>query len=468
MQYIPYYDVDAISNIDERFRLWGQLADWSDRTEDGTPAVNVYEWVKSDVPPSEWDALAEVEEGNTSIPEASRKAGRARQVLFEDVSGEWVPLKHKWEEFDVVIEGVDQTGGTYRFSVTEFISGDELNVYINGRISEENVTVPPALEIDVDDLVETDRVRFVKLVPTDEDFIEAEIEAGNLLRDYEYTQIDVYNDIGVAVTDYYFWVDNKGTRSDKQLMSPSDAAQGLVEIPTPYVFFQKPLSSEVVEVNGTQVVLPVRFVQSIIRGLRGLIDDDFRYVIRFTRDFTLRDSLEHGKTEMELKNLHDEWELFREQQPYHIKRSLWDKITESMVGYTLANSTVRVPSYERELYDQQWETDTQYGLRTDQTFVSSDLATSSILADLKNPDNDFYPVDINVFFENHNFDTDENTIDAMTTIYETFAFEHVNRMFFSVLHDAFSLKSKYPDIFKTSMIALHGIRPFQVGGLFDD
>ncbi len=56
----------------------------------------------------------------------------------------------------------------------------------------------------------------------------------------------------------------------------------------------------------------------------------------------------------------------------------------------------------------------------------------------------------------------------MNTIYNTFAFEHVNRIYFSVLFDAFSLKDKYEDIFKTSMVALHGIRPFQVAGVFDD
>ena len=56
----------------------------------------------------------------------------------------------------------------------------------------------------------------------------------------------------------------------------------------------------------------------------------------------------------------------------------------------------------------------------------------------------------------------------MNTIYNTFPFEHVNRMFFNVLLDGFSLQDKYEDIFKTSMVALHGIRPFQVGGLFDD
>ena len=223
-------------------------------------------------------------------------------------------------------------------------------------------------------------------------------------------------------------------------------------------------------VGDIEYQMPDRFVQAIVRGLRGIINDDDRYVLRFTRDFSLRDSLEHEQSALQLKNSHEEWELFREAQPYHIKRSLWDKITESIIGYKLntTGSTIRVPQYEYELYDEQFNSDTKYGIGDGQTFVDGKLALSTIKSDLENPNNNFYPVDINVFFDTYKFDTSENIIVAMNAIYETFSYEHVNRMFFLVLHDAFSLKSKYKGIFKTSMIALHGVRPFQSGGLFND
>lgn len=225
---------------------------------------------------------------------------------------------------------------------------------------------------------------------------------------------------------------------------------------------------EYVGVFNVPTPLPIRFVQAIVRGLRGVINDDDRYVIRWTRDFTLRDTLETGDSELQNKNLHQQWELLRREQPTVIPRRLWNKVTEAIVGFKLDDPTTRVPSFERELYDEENGTSTRIGLGTGQAFANGELALATILADLNNPDIDFAPVDINVFFQNHDFDTSENIIDAMDTIYNTFPFIHVNRMFFDVLLDGLSEQAKYADVFKTSMIALHGIRPFQVAGIFDD
>jgi len=217
--------------------------------------------------------------------------------------------------------------------------------------------------------------------------------------------------------------------------------------------------------------LPYRFTQIIIRGLQGIVFSDSRYTIQFTRDFTLRDDLDvvnEALEPLELKNLHEEWELIRQEQTSNINRWLWDRVTECIVGYKLDDTTTRVPSLERELYDEKTDTDTQYGLGDGQAFANGTLALASVLTYLLDPDVDFTPIDINTFFEIYSFDTDENIIEAMDVIYNTFNFAHVNRIFFSVLHDAFTTKSKYPDIFKTSMVSLHGIRPFQTAGVFDD
>ena len=217
--------------------------------------------------------------------------------------------------------------------------------------------------------------------------------------------------------------------------------------------------------------LPHRFSQVIIRGLQGIVFDDSRYTIRFTRDFTLRDHLDvEDETigPLDLNNLHEEWKIFRREQDVKVDRWMWDKITESMVGHKLADSTIRVPSFEHELYDEKFETDTQYGLGENQAFVNGTLAASSILVYLIDPEVSFTPIDINVFFSDFSFDTSEEIIAAMDAIYNTFTISNVNRMYFSVLFDAFTTKAKYPGIFKTSMVSLHGIRPFQSSGVFDD
>jgi len=229
------------------------------------------------------------------------------------------------------------------------------------------------------------------------------------------------------------------------------------------------ISFEYVTEIPTEVFdFPTRHTNAVIRGLRGLITADRRYTMRFTRDFTLRDDLDKGNTPLELKTKHEEWQLFREAQPYLIPRALWDKCTECMVGFLLTDPGTRVPSLERELYDTSYQAETRFGLGSGQAFSDGLTTLQTILADLNNPENSFPNVDINSFFAQNNFDTPEGIIAAMNSIYTLFTFADVNRMFFAVLHDAFSFKQEYPGIFKTSMVAVHGIRPFQVSGLFDD
>lgn len=404
-----------------------------------------------------------------------------------------------------------------------------------------------------------DHITVVRELPSD-DRIQQGVASGALREEYEYTSVNYYDEFGRQQTKYYFWVQDKVTKRSSRTLSPVEAQRQFVSIPIPYLFFQRVRRPTQVFVDGIPQILPLRFSQTIIRGLRGIINANRRYVLRFTRDYTLRDSLEHttqrrplfratrivsisdgggGYNEgdiltvvggygtsaeltvtetseggtiteaiiskqgayvtaplttpatitdgdgsdavitleytsvispqlLQLKNKHAEWELIREEQPSKIRRELWDKITESIIGTTLSGNR-RVPSLTRELYDIKYEADTQYGLGRDQSFANGGLALAAVLSYLTNPNNDFRPIDINAFFQDHSFDTIDNTINAMNRIYDAFAAIHVNKIFFSVLHNAaFSQKTKYADLFKTSMVALHGIKPLQVGGVFDD
>lgn len=553
LDYIRYFDKQAFPDLDTRLRLWGQLATWGE--------LVIYEWIESDVPPDQYDALAEEDEGNRDIPEHLRKAGRARQTLFENIGTVpnpiWIPMNNKYQEVDTAIEG-DDIGGAYEFLLDSINinPGDIINVYVNGILVSENVTATNPMV--VADLTLADRVRFVNLAPTDEVVIQAGIDAGTLSRGFEHTEVPTFDEFGIQRTLYYFWVSDKGTRNSTQDISPKDAQTQLINIPIPYMVTLKSLPAEVrtngvladltrnwnhnitqsdldrfnilgrqivvlgiqvkavdilnidVILNGTLLTpttefilsasgreieilpanllvvddaielnyvteipteifnLPNRNVELVVRGLRGLITDDRRFTLRFTRDFTLRDTLETGNTSLDLKQHHEEWQLIREEQPFLIPRSLWDKVTESIVGFKLNNIQVRVPSLERELYDTTFDTETKYGLRDGQAFTSGPTALQTVLSDLQNPDNEFPSVDINSFFVLNSFDTPDNVITSMNVIYNSFTFIDVNRIFFAVLHDAFSFKKEYPDIFKTSMVSIHGIRPFQVSGLFDD
>ena len=212
-----------------------------------------------------------------------------------------------------------------------------------------------------------------------------------------------------------------------------------------------------------------------------MINADDRYVLRFTRNFVLRDDLRDSDDGSLLKTIHQEWEMFRQEQQFNVPQGLWNLMIESIIGQTLASlsgTAVRVPSLDRELFDLNNNTSTRIGIsQTGQAFCDGERAWEAILQYLQDGDNDFAPIDIQVFFDTYNLLSltprtpgDAQTIaDALTEIYNTFTFENVNRMFFSVLNTAaLPFQSKYEDLFKTSWVALHGIKILEVGGIFDD
>lgn len=271
-----------------------------------------------------------------------------------------------------------------------------------------------------------------------------------------------------SINTYYFWVENKTTPTGSQ-EAIINAVEDLITPPQPYLFFSKFQQQETIQLitGGSNYILPDRFVQAIVVGLRGYVNENMRYAIQFTRDFTLRDSLAYGTSSLQLKDTHQEWTMFRQNQLFNIPQGLWNKVIESIIGYTLVNLQVRVPSLNRQLYDQTYGAQTQYGLGTDQTFVNGTLALNTILDYLNRPGNTFQGVDINTFFENNSFDTPTNIITAMNNIYTTFSYIDVNAMFFEVLQDALTTQQQYAGLMKTSAVALYGIQLLDVSGAFD-
>ena len=285
---------------------------------------------------------------------------------------------------------------------------------------------------------------------------------------------------------YYFWVEGTTDRSNvtQSALTVVEIANQIRDIPTPHLIVQRPKDDPyLVERYGygvspyssaySQGVLsestyqvPVLYREAIIRGVAQYVTDDNRYIVRFTRDFTLRNELRDDSRM--LKNRHQEWQLFREAQTSTLPRELWDRLTEALIEHKLTDSSIRVPSLERELFDATYGTDTQYGLGTDQTFVESSMGLATVISYLKDADNDFSPTDIDSFFLAHDFTTPEGIATAMNDIYTSFSSAHVNSIWFNVLHDSMSLRAKYKELMKTSWIALHGIRVLEVGGMFDD
>ena len=72
LAYVPYYDAMFFPDRDGRYSRWGSLAEWA--------SIDLYEWVESSVPPSEWDDKAIAEEGNYEIAPTERASGRAARM----------------------------------------------------------------------------------------------------------------------------------------------------------------------------------------------------------------------------------------------------------------------------------------------------------------------------------------------------------------------------------------------------
>lgn len=267
-----------------------------------------------------------------------------------------------------------------------------------------------------------------------------------------YTRVDKIDVTGtIAESKYYFWVSGKNIK-------PSTTELSLIEIQTllrtpsvPYMFMQgfKP--------TDASIDAPARFTQTIVRGISKYVNEDERFKIRFLTNDSLRDAADI-KNSLTKKNIHTQWELFRQEQSFVIAEYLWKKLEEAVVGYKLNDPSVPVPSMERVLFDEVNGTVTRIGLGEGQTFVDKELALNTIIREIENPNYDLFPVDKSFFLDNFSFDTPENILAAMDYIYNTFAHLDTNRIFFACLHDALSLRKEYNDVFKTSTIALHGIR----------
>jgi hypothetical protein len=353
--------------------------------------------------------------------------------------------------------------------------GDVVDVYQNGQLIREQIPVPENYQLvlassapyrpsDVFDVV-----RLVHIVTDEEQsfdptFDDDGTQVVQWQLQYDYTQI--VNDLGAQ---YFYWI-TESTDAEPGKMSLANAKTALTTTTAPYVVFDKLMLPTVVSFDKKVQQLPHRYRQSVIRGINGYITEDNRFVLRYTKDYSLRDHIDDVSSALALKNTHEHWEMFREDQPYHIPRSLWDRITEAIVQYKLNDPTVRVPTLEREVYDIEHGTDTKYGLGDEQAFVNGELALATIIDDLEDPMHDFAPINIHEFSQLYPLETNdrEQIVITMNAIYNTFSNVHVNRMFFSVLKDALSTKAKYPDLLKTSMVALHGIRPLEVNGINDD
>lgn len=457
-QYIPYYDKTVFPSINDRINKWGKLADWAD--------INLYQWTRTTVAPEDYDALARRQSFNMTIPDSEKVTGTTYKLLYQNVNFDnpddinapafWIQVKDTHYDF---IAGLSSMG------MDTTLGGKTGEVYVNGKYFE-TLTFEDAASV---------RVYFGQMnfgdychvvvrayVPTSD-----EIQQGAYAYYTPRTVEKRFDPIaGTTYNVYYYWVKDK--KQPISALNPSvslySAKKQLVDMSDPYMILQGVRTPDF----GYGLIfghvfdefaynLPYRYTQMIAKGLHGTVKDNNRTVIRFTRDFTLRDVLD--KDSIVPKNKHEEWKLFREQQLEKIDRYLWNKVIEALVGFKLnvtgtAVTADAIPSLNRILFDRIYQTDTQYGMGDEQVFTNSELSLQTILAVLTDPNREFEYINIEEFLERHDFLSPESIIAAMNEIYQNFSVMEVNSIFFAVLHDAMSLKLEHSEIFKTSWVAL--------------
>jgi hypothetical protein len=454
--YFPYFDSQIYPDINDRLFKWGHLADWAD--------VKLYEWTESDVPPSQWNDQVTKDAADTSIAQIDKKTGQVYSLLYKNVGNtlnpDWQLLQD--QHFELIAGFAATTPITLIFD-PQF--NNELSIYVNGAFSQK-------LDVGVASVAPSNLLNFLinqppqnyihvvlpAYVPTSTD-----IQNGLYKYDTPYTVVTSIdpNTTG-SIETYYFWVTNK---TNKQLYTNTitiyEAERLLKNMTDPYMIITgfRGIDFGYGLIYGqtfdeTRWNVPYRFTQCVVRGLNGIITDENRYALQFTRDFTLRDQFPTNAT---LNDVHTEWKLIREKQLSKIDAPLWTKLVESLIGFRITGRTVTpqsIPALDRVLYDSLFDADTKYGLGDDQIFTDATLSLGTILSILKNPNVDFGNVDITSFLQQHAFGVDSDIVTAMYEMYDNFPIRTVNYIYFQTLYDAFSLKKQYEEFFKTSWVAI--------------
>lgn len=466
--YIPYYDPQLVPKINDRIYLWGKTSDWNE--------VHLYEWTESLVHPDDWDELVESEKTNNEIAISDKKTGTPYRIAYKK-NGLQANGQPRWEA--QVDSHYEKTAALITSNTNNPFTGI-VEIYINGKfdstVNLDSTVFFKYINIRKDSstplnrrIYNKDIIRVIKRAPKISSLKQS--NTTDIVIGTPYTMITKFDKITNSVYNvYYFWVNKKTKKNNDKVLSLFEAEKQIQIMPDPYMILQGLRTSDfgygliygnIFDENSYN--LPLRYSQLIVKGMRGIVKDENRYVLRFTRDFTLRDSMIMGSNNvykpLYLKNKHVEWKLFRKNQFQKIDRYLWDKIIESCIEHRLTNDaeidySKTIPSLNRILYDDLYNGQTRFGFGDEQIFVDKNIAIKTIINVLSDPNIDYGYIDIDQFLTSNKFDTIENIFASLNEIYNNFSIKDVNNIFFEVLHDAMTMKYESSDLFKTSWVAL--------------
>lgn len=448
--YVPYFDRTIMPNINDRIFNWGKLADWAN--------IEVYQWTKSIYTPEQYDEISKIQSGDYTIPESERISGVSRKNLYKNAGtfNEPIWTIEEDQHIDVICGLLNDTNLPTVFG--------EMEIYINGKFKyTRTMQTQEDYRYIHDSLPVGTYLHFIKRahVPNN---IELEQKLYTYFTPYT-TETKINPTSGREETVYYFWVSNKYNRiiTQQKEYTLIGIKNGILNTPNPYMIVQglRPAGDGYGLVYGNifdefGYNLPLRYTQLIVKGLENTVKDDNRYVIRFTKDFNLRDRLDNNS--LSKKNLHTEWKLFRERQYGKIDRYLWIKLIESVIGYKMVSDTLYdiskpLPALDRIVYDNLYGKDTRIGFGDDQIFIDSVVARDVIKQVIDSFIDFVNPTEKNIL-SSLQFDSPAATVNTLNEIYYVLNEKYVNQIFFALLYETIRLKKEHPDIFKTSWVAI--------------
>jgi hypothetical protein len=130
LAYVPYYDPLSFPNRSERLSRWGAIADYA--------TIDVYEWVKSSVPPSGYAALAAVEALDADIAPADKASGEVALAETYVRNRVWSIRPTAWSQTGTVFGGHPSFSGSFNSQL--FINGSIYSLEL-GTFAERGVSV---------------------------------------------------------------------------------------------------------------------------------------------------------------------------------------------------------------------------------------------------------------------------------------------------------------------------------------
>jgi hypothetical protein len=429
--YTMYYNEGVYPSLIDQITAWGTTTDWS--------YVTCYEWVKSNTPPTLWvENITKTNTANNSIilgAPLTKLMKRVRPTANDNFS-DWYEETTTTQVANVY-DHMEQNTAVIPVDLTINPVFDNFKVYVN-EIHTTDITYTTKVGGVIDLLTvnavnNTDIVRIVRFVDvpnlnaatTEEDLQQYKLE-------YVYNTIKTYDNTGTTEhLTYYFWVTNQISRDNDHKLSTSDVEEIFVNNPVTYSF-----------------VLPNNVL--VIKHIDTYITTN-NYAFQLLKIPAVQANQQYVDTNKHAA--YSEWKMIRKYGVNKIPKTLWDKVTETLLEHSFDGS-YRIPTFDRVLFDRTNNTSTRYGVGKYQSMgekaVVLEIIDKILYDDLFN----ISPLDKDDFLEQYTFDTSENIITTMTYMYDNFSSTCLNEIFFSVLTELFSNSDKVDNIMKTSMISL--------------